>query len=338
MVDDILRHYPDATIDWVVEEAYTCLVKLKRGVRTVIPFALRRWRKSLLSAQTRAEIRAFRSLLQRDAYDYVFDTQGLIKTGVVMGMARLARGGKKVGLANATEGSGYEGVSRLFHTQSIPLNPRTHAVMRARLIAAAVLAYQIDKPAQFGMDSPHLPYTPHLAETLPAWMPQEHYVVFFHGSARPGKKWPEQNWIALGQSLAQHGLVILLPWGNPEEQREAQALAEHLPHARVLPSLTMLEAIILAHHAALVVGVDSGLTHIAAAYLRPTIEIYCDSPRWKTEGDWSSNLINLGDAGAPPSVAEVQAALESLIARIHFHPSTLRTVAHNPAQVRKGKA
>ena len=46
MVADILRHYPNATIDWVVEEAYVNLVPLNRGVRNVIPFALRRWRKN----------------------------------------------------------------------------------------------------------------------------------------------------------------------------------------------------------------------------------------------------------------------------------------------------
>ncbi|MFD2273625.1 hypothetical protein ACFS07_28245 [Undibacterium arcticum] len=59
MVADILRHHPDANIDWVVEEGYTSLVRLNLGVRRVIPFALRRWRKSLWSPATRAEMRAF---------------------------------------------------------------------------------------------------------------------------------------------------------------------------------------------------------------------------------------------------------------------------------------
>jgi len=54
------------------------------------------------------------------------------------------------------------------------------------------------------------------------------------------------------------------------------------------------------------------LTHIAAAYRRPTIELYCDSPRWKTEGNWSPQIVNLGDSGAPPSVEEVEVALGTL--------------------------
>ena len=84
----------------------------------------------------------------------MFDTQGLLKTGVIMGAARLAPGGRKVGLANGSEGSGYEGISRIFHTDSIPLDPRTHAVARGRLVAAAALGYAVDAPPDFGLPAP----------------------------------------------------------------------------------------------------------------------------------------------------------------------------------------
>ena len=78
---------------------------------------------------------------------------------------------------------------------------------------------------------------------------------------------------------------------------------------QVLPALKMSAAVQLARMASLVIGVDSGLTHIAAAYQRPTIELYCASPRWKTEGNWSAQIINLGDAGSAPSVAQVLQAV-----------------------------
>jgi heptosyltransferase-1 len=274
-------------------------------VRNIIPFALRRWRKRLGDKTVRAEIRQFFATLRQVEYDYVFDTQGLLKTGIIMGAARVVRGGQKVGLANGSEGSGYEGISRLFHTKSIPLDPRTHAVARGRLVVAAALGYQVDTPADFGLPavSPHDP--------KPAWMPAEPYAVYFHGTARDPKKWAPANWIELGQVLAP--MPILLPWGSPKEQAEAQALAAGLPNARVLPRLSMADAVLLARHAALAVGVDTGLTHIAAAFSRPVVEIYCDSPRWKTEGNWSPQIVNLGDKGAPPSAAEVIAAAKRLL-------------------------
>ena len=303
MVADILRHYPDATIDWVVEEGYVSLVRLNPQVRKIIPFALRRWRKSLGQKSTRDEIKTFYRTLREEQYDYVFDTQGLLKTGVIMRAARVKPGGRKVGLANGSEGSGYEGISRIFHTESVPLDPRTHAVARGRLVAAAALNYAVDSAPDFGLPLDD-------ASPRPAWMPRADYAVFFHGTARAAKKWPQENWVATGRALAP--MPVLLAWGSPAEKFDAETLAASLPNARVLPKLSMDEAVTLARNAALAIGVDTGLTHIAAAFLRPTIEIYADSPKWKTEGNWSPRIINLGDKGAAPTVAEVLAAVEQL--------------------------
>jgi heptosyltransferase-1 len=309
MVADLRRHVPGAQIDWVVEESYASLVRLNDAVRKVIPFALRRWRRSLADPATRAEMRAFRNALRETPYDLVFDTQGLIKTGMVMRMARLAPGGRRIGLANATEGSGYEGLSRLFHPASIAVGRRTHAVQRAREVAAAALGYAVDGPADFNLRAPEL---------QPAWLPQRPYAVFFHGTARAAKQWPEASWIALGRQLAGHGLALLLPWGSAAEHEAARRIAAGIPGAQVLPALPLMEAVTLAQRAALAVGVDTGLTHVAAAFERPTVELYCDSPRWKTEGDWSPRIINIGDAGAPPDVAQAAAAALALLDR---HPA-----------------
>ena len=303
MVADILRRHPDANIDWVVEEGYVSLVRLNPHVRKIIPFALRRWRKSLGDKATRAEIKAFFATLREQRYDYVFDTQGLLKTGIIMGAARINRGGRKVGLANGSEGSGYEAISRLFHTESIPLDPRTHAVARGRLVAGAALGYPVDVAPDFGLPGPDTANRPH-------WMPAADYTVFFHGTAREAKKWPTAHWIATANALAP--MPVLLAWGSANEQREAEAIAAGAPNALVLPKLSMDEAIALARNAGLAIGVDTGLTHIAAAFVRPTIELYCDSPKWKTEGNWSARIINLGDKGQPPQVADVLAAVERL--------------------------
>ena len=307
MVADILRHYPDATIDWVVEEGYVSLVRRNPRVRNIIPFALRRWRKSLGKRETRREIATFFRTLRAESYDYVFDTQGLLKTGVIMGAARVRKGGRKVGLANGSEGSGYEGISRIFHTQSVPLDPRTHAVARGRLVAAAAMNYKVDTPPDFGLPAPDAADD----QPRPPWMPNEDYAVFFHGTARAGKKWAPENWIALGAALAP--MPVLLAWGSPAEKRDAEQLAAAMPNARVLPKLSMDEAVELARYAALAVGVDTGLTHIAAAFYRPTVEIYADSPKWKTEGNWSPRIVNLGEAGSPPSAAQVIAAARALL-------------------------
>jgi heptosyltransferase-1 len=303
---DIHRHFPEAKIDWVVEEGYTELVGLNPHVRTIIPIALRRWRKQLLSASVRAEIAAFYRSLRAVQYDLVLDTQGLLKTGLVMQMARLAPGGKRAGLANATEDSGYEPLSRLFHTLSVPVALRAHAVTRGRAVAAAALGYAATDEIDFSLRGPA-----ELA-SLP-WQGLERYTVFFHGTAGADKQWPVTSWREIGATLAVRGMPVLLPWGNAEEHARAQQIAAQLPNAKVLPQLSLMDAIALAQGAALTIGVDTGLTHVAAAYCRPTIELYIASPRWKTEGYWSPQIVNLGDTGVEPSVVEVQAAIDRLL-------------------------
>ena len=159
-------------------------------------------------------------------------------------------------------------------------------VARGRIVAGAALGYPVDTPADFGL-------APLAADTpRPDWMPPA-YTVFFHGTARDAKKWAPQHWIALGRALADEPapMPILLPWGSPKEKAEAEQLAAGLPNAQLLPKLSMADAVLLARRADLVIGVDTGLTHIAAAFVRPTVEIYADSPRWKTEGNWSPRII-----------------------------------------------
>ncbi|MGB7194492.1 MAG: lipopolysaccharide heptosyltransferase I [Collimonas pratensis] len=309
MVSDIRRHFPTANIDWVVEEGYTRLVRMNPDVRRIIPIALRRWRRSLLSAATRAEIAKFRKQLKQNTYDVVFDTQGLLKTSVVMRMARLAPNGRRIGLANATEGSGYEPLSRIFHTKSIKVGLHTHAVLRAREVAAQALGYSADGAADFNLR----PVAMKPAD-LPAWLPAVPYAVFFHGTARAAKQWSNANWVRIAALLAERGLLVLLPWGSAAEKSNAEQLASQMSNARVLPKLPLIEAVLLAQRAALVIGVDTGLTHIAAAFNRPTIELYCDSPRWKTEGNWSPQIINLGEIGMPPTVEQVAQAVDTLAA------------------------
>jgi heptosyltransferase-1 len=64
VVSDVRHAFPDAQIDWLVEENFVDIPLLHPGVRMVIPVALRRWRKSLLKAATWQEMREFYAALR----------------------------------------------------------------------------------------------------------------------------------------------------------------------------------------------------------------------------------------------------------------------------------
>ncbi len=301
---DIHRHYPNAIIDWVVEEGYAGLIRQNRHVNEVIPFALRRWRKHPFSSSTRADFVTFRKRLKDQAYDWVFDTQGLLKTGIILGLSMTTPEGRKVGLGNKTDGSGYEPISRFFHDESIKMEKHIHVVQRSREMIARAMGYIINTPPDFGLTVPTIQY---------AWMPKQPFALFFHGTSLDSKKWAHQNWLRIGTMLYEKGLKILLPWGNPTEKVEAERLAADLEDATVLPQLSITDISTVTGRASFIVGVDTGLSHLAAAYNKPTVQIYCNIPRWRTCCDWSPKVISLGGENEIPSVEAVENAVRQLM-------------------------
>ena len=317
IVWDIRARLPDAQIDWVVEEAYVHLLQplLSRGdfkgIDRIIPFGLRRWKKSLLSLTSWKQYFSFKKELQEVQYDVVIETQGLLKSALVCALANKAPHAVVAGLANATEHSGYEPMARLFYTQSVQVPFQCHAVDRSRYVLCSALNWPLigrDEPVQFYSASEVEAAS---KQSSPVFkMP---YVLFFHSTAREAKRWPNENWVDLGNTLAGRGYQVVLPWGNAVEKGVSNELASQIKGAVVPKPFSVEEAFSIVEGAALVVGVDTGLTHLAAVLNKPTIEIYCDSPRWKTEGYWSDCIRNVGDIQDPPTGDLVLAAATELL-------------------------
>ncbi len=324
IVWDLRKRFPNAQIDWIVEEAYVHLLEpLKstegfRGIDRIIPIALRRWRKKLWSLRTWQEFFAMRQQLQAIPYDVVLETQGLLKSAVVGALTKKSGSAIVVGLANATEYSGYEPLARIFYTQAVQVPRQCHAIDRSRYVMCAAF----DWPLLHREDQSPLFYSQEWVCQLPA-LPIDGlkiakdgsvspYIVCFHASARAAKRWPDHEWVNLGKALAKEGYQLIFPWGTSRERSVSEAIASQIPGAMVPRAISIAEAYRLIAHAALTIGVDTGLTHLAAVLGRPTIEIYCDSPRWKTEGYWSERIVNLGDRQVPPTVHDVLQACRRL--------------------------
>jgi heptosyltransferase-1 len=317
IVWDLRARLPDARIDWVVEEGYLHLLEplLSRGefkgIDRIIPFGLRRWKKSLFKIATWKQFFAFKAQLQAVQYDYVIETQGLLKSALVCALTDKSQGAVVAGLANATQYSGYEPIARWFYNHSVQVPTDCHAVDRSRRVMCSALNWPlISRTATptFYSES----FSQAFAEKNIAGL-KKPYVLCFHSTAREAKRWSNQNWITLGQELASRGYQVVLPWGNPSERVVSERLAKEISGALIPSTFSIEEAFSVIAHAALTIGVDTGLTHLAAVLGKPTVEIYCDSPRWKTEGYWTKNICNVGNIGAPPSASEVVDASLSLL-------------------------
>ena len=303
VASDLAVRYPDATIDWVVEESFAQIPRLHPAVSRVVVVALRRWRRKPLSASTWREMAAFRRELQTDAYDLVVDTQGLIKSGLIARLAKLAPGGRRVGYAAE---AAREPLAARFYDEGIAIPKNLHAVERNRWLAAAACNTLPDLPFAYGVNA---------APLAAPWLAEAPYAVLFTATSRADKGWPDQDWVALGAWLAGRGLRPVLPAGSAAEREAAQRLAARMAgaHPLLAPQLSIAELAGLIDGARLVVGVDTGLTHLAAALGRPTLALFAASDPALTGVYGGNRIRNLGARGRPPAAAEAIAAAGELL-------------------------
>ena len=291
-VTDLLQHRPGMRVAWAVEEAYAELVRLHPGVAEVIPVGLRGLKRNPFDGAQWKRAGETRRALARGAWDYVIDTQGLIKSAVVTQAAR----GVSFGMDRK---SARERSAARFYDVKIPVPRDRHAVERNRELVASVFGYRIDTPARYGLVAPPAP---------PVWAPTGPYAVMLHAASRPQKRWPEERWIALAALLADCGYSAVYPGGNEAERKDAARLAAASPQGMAAPAMGLAEAAALIGNAALVAGVDTGLTHLAVALARPTVGIYT-ATRPELTGLHGNEGVNLGGPGNVPTVEAVAAAL-----------------------------
>lgn len=292
VASDIAERCPGAIIDWVVEEAYAPLVRLHPAIRTVIPVAMRRWRKSLFSARTWQEISAFRKGLAADYHDLCIDTQGLLKSALITSVSS----GVKHGFDAATA---REPLAARFYDVTHHVERSHHAVTRNRLLAGLSLGYSIGDAVNYGLvRAPIDPGPPG--------------CVLFHGTSRDDKLWPVPDWISLGRALEARGYRCIIPWGSDAERARSEVIRASLTQAIVPGRMDFGEIARMIANAGAVVGVDTGLVHLAAALGRPVVAIFRASDPELTGVHGVRQARNLGRGGSPPQPAAVLAALEEM--------------------------
>jgi len=286
VVHDMLAQFPSANIDWMVEESFAPLVSRLAGVRRVLPIAQRRWRKSRWSATTRAERAAFDQMLSAQNYDAVIDFQGLIKSALEARRARLNPGGFSATYGNASEACGYEWPVRLLLQRHLPMPGRIHAVARYRLLAGLALGYVAQGNAVYALSRPT--------------GARQATVVLAHGTTRADNEWPEADWLELARHLNASGLRVALPQSNATELERVTRIAQALGgQADIWPRLSLPEVMDRMALSAGVIGVDSGLSHLAVALDLPHVQIFSQPRAWRAGPVGHTHQVAVGGEQAP---------------------------------------
>jgi heptosyltransferase I len=304
---DIKRAYPDATIDWVTEAAYADLVALHPSVSTVYPVHLRALKAAWWQPARWSQFFDDKAALSRQRYDWVIDTQGLVKSAIVGNWATSSTSM----FAGYDRDSIREPLAARWYQRTAAVSRAEHAVARNRALAASLLGYSLPSVCDYGLS--HLPTPTQAIHSQP-------YVVLLHATSRADKQWSTANWVALGNALNAKGFAVLLPAGNAQEFATSQQIAGALANARALAPQSLPDTATMLAGASAVVGVDTGLAHLAVALDRPTVGLYITTtPKLTGLYDGSqggAQIANLGggtrEMHAKISVESVETALKSV--------------------------
>ncbi|ESY64849.1 MULTISPECIES: lipopolysaccharide heptosyltransferase I [Mesorhizobium] len=298
-VEDASLARPDVSFDWCVEEAFAGIVALHPAIGRIHTVAIRRWRKALLDGATWREAAALRRTLRECRYDLVIDAQGLLKSALVARQAGAP-------IAGFNRSSSREPSATLFYdvTYGVPRN--LHAIERTRRLFGQALGYQPDlSTLNSGIVPP--PVTPANIGANTAFL--------LHGTSREDKKWPPGDWIGTARLLVERGMAPVTTWSNEREKAVAEAIARAVPSTVVLPKSPLADIAAILGRSTLVIGADTGLTHLASAFGLPTVAVFLATEPGLTgpRGPYASTL--LAPPGGRLTPAEVVAEAERLLAR-----------------------
>nr|WP_304027194.1 glycosyltransferase family 9 protein [Methyloversatilis discipulorum] len=283
----IRRSHPDAYIAWLVEPGIDALIAHDPAIDARILWSkaewARLWRERRFGELWRC-VCALRGELRSHRFDTVLDLQGLLKSGI---LAWLAGARTRIGLGSRES-------SQWLMTRVVP---------RGGDIARISSEY-LHLAEQIGLDTDDFLPTLHVspdAEARAQALLAEHgltpgrYAVFAAFTTRPQKHWFEDAWQTLAPKLAERTGLTPVLLGGPADAEAAARIAAGAPGLVNLVGRTKLpEAAALVRGAGLLVGVDTGLTHMGIAFATPTVAIFGSTCPYTNTGRTNARVIWLG--------------------------------------------
>ena len=262
ILPDIRSKYPNANIDWLVDENFKDIAELSPLIDNVISIPLKKWKKDKFSWLS--NIIKFKKVTKSKYYDYIIDTQGLIKTAF---LAKVLFNGKIYGLNYQ---SARESLASIFYNYKYNVNQNTIAVIRLRGLINKI--FKLDKKLDL------IDFKVKSEDNL--LNIDGKYVVYLHGTSKENKKWSILNWVELSRWILNNTtLKIVLTYSNQSEYKFTQIFIQQINSQRVIliDKLSFLKLVDLINKSEIIIGVDTGFTHLANLLGKKTLAIYLNS-------------------------------------------------------------
>lgn len=291
----------DAQVTWLVEEPYISLVKDTPYIDHVISWPKSTWvalYKNKKYWQLLKAIWTFRHTLRAGNFTLAIDAQGLLKSAF---LAYLSGASMRVGF-KSKEKSHY----LLTHSTHKPISNFISSEYRhlSRFLATSQIGLSRSRPIETPTYEMCIRVNSQIhsgvTEVLRSQGVQRPFIAIAPFTTRPQKHWPMSHWKRLITLIRGHLAIPIVVLGGPHEAIKGQELVTHSKAVISLAgkiSLAQSAAVVAQCHA--FVGVDTGLTHLADAYQKPTLALF-GSTRPYTQTDNSQTHVIFKNLACAP--------------------------------------
>lgn len=256
------RAYPDAQIDWLVQDSFADAIAHHPALTRTVPFPRKALGHSSRRGNPLPSITWMNKALRSHPYDLVIDAQGLLRSAI---FARWTGAKARVGYANAQEGA------PLFYSRRVTAPRDAHAVDRMLTLIKSIGIEPI-RDMRLYADPAELSW----ADAQP-WA-SDRFAVLAPTSRWPAKQWPARRFAELAKRLLARGIPRVVIAGGPNERNQIAPLLDWAAHERRAVDLvghtSIARAMAIISRASLVVANDSAALHMAVGFDRPLVALF----------------------------------------------------------------
>jgi heptosyltransferase I len=255
----IKKYYPSSQIDWIIEYRFKGILEHNPHITEIKTIDLHKAKKEksmLVLFRELSKVKSFGN------YDLVIDFQGLIKTAIV---SKLMHSKKIIGFDRS---SARESIASFAYSQKVNIGYDQNTILRYRKLISEALNIKITKDEIIKKKA-------FLFSNSEISIPKEPFMVFVIGSTWHSRNYPKEKFVEISNIIKKKCLVI---WGNEGEKENAAWMSQESSYIEVAPKLELDDLKLLVSKSSLLIGNDTGPSHMSWALNIPSIILFGPTP------------------------------------------------------------
>ena len=289
----IKKHLPDSQIDWIVEDGFKGVLENNPNIDNILPVNLKSIKKRKLNIFS--QIKLLNTYAQ-NRYDIVIDAQGLIKSAIV---AKIV-GGRVVGskIVGFDKDSTREGIASWFYDEGVDIAYDKNVIDRNIKLINDALKLNINKEDILNKEPFLFSKSKGTCASALSSRKNKNNILFIVGASKPNKMYPKELFVDLAKNLTEYNIEVV--WASDEEKEIANYLEQNGTNIKICKKLNLDELKSKIKHSSLIIGADTGPTHMAWALNIPSITIFGPTPAYRNTYETTINKIIKSDTKVDP--------------------------------------